>query len=75
MNNTIQHQPFPEGNAQTAQGNNEAIAFFVSGLIGIPFLIVFLIVLLSTGNGITALKSAFVIILIGLLIGFFLLLF
>ena len=76
MDNTTQHQGFDSIiNAHPSTDNSGAVPLFVSGLIGIPFILVFLIALVITGSGKTALQSAFVVVLVGLLIGFVMLVF
>ncbi len=63
-------------NASPPTTNNDGlIPYYISGLIGIPFILIFLIGLIISGSSKTALKSAFVVVLIGLLIGFLFLIF
>lgn len=76
MDNTTQHQGFDSFiNTHPSTDNSGAVPLFISGLIGIPFILVFLIALVTTGSSKTALKSAFVVVLLGLLIGFLMLIF
>lgn len=66
---TLTFDDIPTSTSSSFQ-DTHALPIFISGLIGIPFVIVFLITLVVSGNSTTAFKAAFVVILVGLLIGF-----
>lgn len=49
---------------------DNTLFWFIAGLVGIPFILVYLIALIATGENRVALQSAFIFILVAILIGF-----